>query len=171
MATRRSGGWWAGAVIVPLLVSSAAFGQPALQEKPELVLQTGHTLSINAVAYSPDGRWLATASADRTVKIWEATTGLEVRTLTHSGVVWTLAFRPPDGRWLASAGGDGMIRLWEVSTGQEVHTWQVTRLQSILSRSVRMERCWLQGAAIPRSRSGTSLRGARCGRWADTRPG
>jgi WD40 repeat protein len=77
---------------------------------------------VSAVAFSPDGRFLASASAcDGTVKLWEVATGKEVRTIRQHGV-WSVAFSP-DGRFLASGSGEGAaLKLVEVATGKEVWT-------------------------------------------------
>lgn len=88
--------------------------------KPELILQTGHSKSVQAVIVSPDNRWVASGSFDNTVKIWEVETGRELRALNgHHGTVRALACSP-DGRRLASGGNDKTVRIWEVETGQEV---------------------------------------------------
>jgi WD40 repeat protein len=83
---------------------------------PALLVQRtllGHDGDVNAVAYSPDGKWLATASDDGTARLWEADTGTLVRTLdSHPGTtVNALAFHP-DGGTLATASDDGLVRLW-----------------------------------------------------------
>jgi WD40 repeat protein len=77
-----------------------------------------------SVAFSPDGQRLATAGRDRTVKVWDAATGQEARTLQgHTGAVTSVAFSP-DGKRLASAGQDQTVKVWDAATGQEVLTLQ-----------------------------------------------
>ena len=67
---------------------------------------TGHTGGVSDVAFSPDGRILASSSYDHTLRLWDVVTGEHIRTLTgHRHQVLSLAFSP-DGRTLASGSVD-----------------------------------------------------------------
>jgi ketosteroid isomerase-like protein len=78
---------------------------------PRSVAQLRHNANVLAVAFSPDGRWLATGSYDGLARVWEVTTGQEVARLVHEDVVWALAFSP-DGQWLATGSEDGTARVF-----------------------------------------------------------
>jgi len=91
-------------------------------ERPELILQTGHSVKVDAMAFSPDGLSIATGGADGTIKIWDAAAVRELRTLAgHAGGVKAVAFNP-DGTKLVSGGADGRIVLWDVASGNEAGT-------------------------------------------------
>ncbi|WP_236242533.1 NB-ARC domain-containing protein [Streptomyces sp. CC228A] len=93
---------------------------PDLPHPALLRTLTGHTGTVHRTAVAPDGTWLATASEDRTVRIWDSATGRETACLTgHTGKVRWVAIAP-DGTWLASAGDDRTVRIWERATGQEI---------------------------------------------------
>jgi WD40 repeat protein/3',5'-cyclic AMP phosphodiesterase CpdA len=91
--------------------------------RPLRILQ-GHTDSVWGVAFSPDGTLLATASGDRTARLWDVATGTARSILHgHTGKIWGLAFSP-DGTLLATASGDRTARLWDVATGTARATLQ-----------------------------------------------
>ena len=78
------------------------------------MLQTGHTGSVNALALSPDGRFLVSGSEDVTLKIWDTATGNVLRTLSGHDQPVLAAAISPDGRWIASGGADATVRVWNV---------------------------------------------------------
>ena len=82
--------------------------------RPLLYLR-GHTQSVMQVAISPDSRWIASASADETIRIWDILRGQSIFTLTgHTGPVNSIAFSSTGEKYvLASGGSDGTVRLWE----------------------------------------------------------
>jgi WD40 repeat protein len=84
----------------------------------------GHTAAVNGVAVSPDGKLVASGSADHSVRLWEAATGKELFTFTgHADTVTALAFTP-DGKTLVSAGDDRQLKLWSTESGKEVRSIQ-----------------------------------------------
>src|SRR5438105_587614 len=95
--------------------------------KPTYVLK-GHTEVVYPVAFSPDGKTLASGSGDGTLKLWDVITGKETTTLEGHNEGWgvfSVVFSP-DGKTLASAGGGpgSKIKLWDVKTGKETASFK-----------------------------------------------
>jgi WD40 repeat protein len=87
------------------------------QKQPQRL--RGHRGPITAVAFSPDGRRIATASDDTTARIWDAHSGLRLFTLNrHTDAVTSVAWDPKNGRLLLTASKDGDAMLWDAETGR-----------------------------------------------------
>ena len=101
--------------------AEAALRQGLVAAAPLLALR-GHTGAVLDAAYSPDGHWIVTASADNTARIWDAATGQVQHTLTgHSDQVNSAAYSRDGGR-IVTASTDGTARIWNAATGQALWT-------------------------------------------------
>jgi len=80
----------------------------------------GHNVAVNAVACSPDGSLLASASTDKSIRLWNSHTGEQIAVMTgHERSVMTVAFSN-DGRRIASGSDDQTVRIWDVGTGNSL---------------------------------------------------
>jgi WD40 repeat protein len=86
----------------------------------ETIIQKGHELAVLTVSISPDSNLVATGSRDKSAKLWEVSTGREVRSfLGHEGSINCIDFTH-DGKWMITSSGDQTAKIWEVATGKEV---------------------------------------------------
>ncbi|MHB1279033.1 MAG: WD40 repeat domain-containing protein, partial [Bacteroidia bacterium] len=103
-------------ILFGFLIGNGALGQTA-----RLALPVAHTGEVNAVSYSTDGKYLVTASADHTVKVFEAATGNELLSMNDMNAPITMAVFSPDAKQvLVCYFGIAIIR--DVQTGQKLHT-------------------------------------------------
>jgi WD40 repeat protein len=105
-------------------VASQAILPPVLHDLSPKLLHTleGHTDCVWSIDFSSDGRLLASAAGDHTIRLWQVEDGNLLRMLEgHTDCVWSIAFSPDD-RLLASGSDDATLRLWQVEDGKPLRT-------------------------------------------------
>jgi WD40 repeat protein len=133
----------AGAALVLLVAVFALFLRGSGGEEDRLLSLTGHTGPVGTVAFSPNSTLIAAGSSDKSVMIWDASSGLLRQTLTGQfDAVYAIAFEP-NGKRIVSGGKDGVITIRDTDTGQRMihalrpemtYGWDV--LPSVLSLAV-----------------------------------
>ncbi len=90
-----------------------------LRLHPRTLARLDHGGTVNAVAFSPDGRWVATGSGDGSVRVFAAATGAELAQVDHDGWVTAVVFSP-DGTRVATGSADRSARVFDVASGAEL---------------------------------------------------
>ncbi len=94
------------------------------QDAPQTNIEEAHIKSIKILAFSPDSKYLLSASEDSTASVWDVQTGKRLSTFTEHHKVINAAAFSPDGEQVATGGQDNIIRLWETKTGKEIRTFK-----------------------------------------------
>jgi WD domain, G-beta repeat len=143
-AWREEADRWHRALDGPRLASN--WPLPDLPDEALRRILSGHTAAVLSVAIAPDGTWIATASDDTTVRIWDAATTTVQTTLTgHTGPVRSVAIAP-DGTRLATASDDQTVRVWDTATItlQATLTGHTSRVRSAM---IAPDGTWLATAS------------------------
>ena len=104
---------------LPDILTAPLTEDTPLRVLPEAQILGGHSSLVSAMAWSPDGHHILTASDDGTARIWDATTGDNTLTLTHTYPVSAVAWSP-DGHHILTGSQDGTARIWDATTGEQV---------------------------------------------------
>jgi WD40 repeat protein len=103
-----------------IFVTALALSLTSLAQSIETVIQRGHELAVVAVAASPDSNYVVTGSRDKSAKLWELSTGREVRSFLGHDYSVTSVDVSSDGKYLLTGSNDETVRLWEMETGKEI---------------------------------------------------
>ena len=107
-----------------IIIVGVLAGYFILFKKDKVITLSNHKGIITSVAFSPDGKIVTSGSEDKTVILWEPSTGNIIRQLSgHTEIVNCLAFSP-DSQILASGSQDKTIKLWNLLNGELIHTFQ-----------------------------------------------
>jgi uncharacterized caspase-like protein len=119
-------------ILCVIFTTSASFTTPSTgasqgqqTEYPlELVVQQGHSGEVRSISFSPDGNYALSGSLDGTMKLWDISTGKEIRTFDgHSYGVWSVSFSPDGNYALSGSYDDNTMKLWDIVTGKEKRTF------------------------------------------------
>lgn len=102
--------------------SSTGIWMYSVDTGTELALLTGHTAEVRILAFSPDGKILASMSNDRTTRLWDTESGEQLAVLSAERGSHALIAFSPDGTTIVTGNGNGTIQAWDVATGESLTT-------------------------------------------------
>ena len=85
----------------------------------------GHTSVVKVISFSPQGDYLASATSNGEIKIWDWRTGWEIQSMHADTILLTDLAWSPDGGKLASSSWDGEVKVWDAVTGEDVYKRQL----------------------------------------------
>ena len=124
---------------VPFAVLAPGPGEvaiPADAHRLDDLLQSGHSSSISALAFSRDGKWLASGGLDRSIILWNASTGEQTWKWTSQNTNVTQLVFSPDSKRLVSADGGGIVRGWRLESAQPEYSLDLHKFIRVLAYNV-----------------------------------
>lgn len=124
---------------VPFAVLALAPGEvaiPADSHRLDDLLQSGHSSSISALAFSRDGKWLASGGLDRSIILWNASTGEQTRKWTSQSSNVTQLVFSPDSKRLVSADDGGIVRGWKFESAEPEYSLNLHKFVRVLACSL-----------------------------------
>jgi WD40 repeat protein/uncharacterized caspase-like protein len=104
-----------------VLCVNISFAQEFKQATPKLMLPIGSKLELLSAQFSPDGKRIVTASADKTALVWDAITGNLLLILADHKDIVSYAEFSPDGKKIVTASYDNLVRVWDAETGEQLY--------------------------------------------------
>ena len=110
-------------ILVRYLVDNSAVRYALCSNNTDIITNTAQTLTghRDPVAWLPDGKYIASYSNDKTIRVWDTTINKWIRTFSgHTTLVISIVWSP-NGKQIASSGWDNIIRIWDTNTGTCIH--------------------------------------------------
>ncbi|HBE24058.1 MAG TPA: hypothetical protein DDW33_00035 [Ktedonobacter sp.] len=123
LSRRAAIGGLVGVAAAIIAGGSIAWYELSSKGQATALIYNGHPYPVYALAWSPGGQNIASAGQDKTVQIWDATTGDKSITYTHQGASENAVAWSPDGQRVASGSSDTTVQVWDAATGKYILTY------------------------------------------------